>query len=71
MQPKLLTVVALLVSRGRLPRGQVGTVVEILDAEQVLIEFAGSDGIAFAIESVPTAKLLELHHGPVVSVVMD
>ncbi|AXS80153.1 DUF4926 domain-containing protein [Dechloromonas sp. HYN0024] len=69
--PKLLAVIALLADHGRLPRGQVGTVVEVLDAEHVLIEFAGPDGVTFAVQSVPAANLLELRHGPVASMAMD
>ena len=43
-----------------LARGQVGTVVDLLDAEHVLVEFSGVDGAAYAIEPLPRAILLPL-----------
>ena len=35
----------------------IGTVVEILDADHVLVEFAGANGVALAIAPVPVAHL--------------
>jgi len=43
-------------------RGQVGTVVETNDAEVVIVEFAGTDGIAYALASVACTSLIRLHH---------
>jgi hypothetical protein len=62
----VLDVVALLADRSEagLARGQVGTVVEALDAATVLVEFSGDDGRAYAIEPVPRAELLVLHYVP-------
>lgn len=48
----------------RLSKGQVGTIVEELDKQTVLVEFADLDGVAYAIEPIPCAKLMELHHQP-------
>ncbi|PKO86087.1 MAG: hypothetical protein CVU18_16750 [Betaproteobacteria bacterium HGW-Betaproteobacteria-12] len=53
----LLATVALVCDRDRLPRGLIGTVVEILDMDHVLVEFAGADGVALAIAPVPVAQL--------------
>jgi len=47
-----------------LSKGQVGTVVDELDRDFVLVEFADIDGVAYAIEPVPCAKLMPLHHRP-------
>lgn len=47
-----------------LAKGQVGTIVDELDKEFVLVEFAGVDGVAYAIEPVPCQKLMALHHRP-------
>jgi hypothetical protein len=49
-------------------RGQVGTVIETSDAEVVIVEFAGIDGVAYALASVACTNLLRLRHDkPVVS----
>ncbi|MEW6292306.1 MAG: DUF4926 domain-containing protein [Pseudomonadota bacterium] len=45
-----------------LAKGQVGTIVDELDAEHVLVEFADVDGVAYAIEPVSCHKLMQLHH---------
>jgi hypothetical protein len=49
----LLATVALICDWAQLPRGLIGTVVEILDVDHVLVEFAGADGMALAIAPVP------------------
>lgn len=65
-QPFLLDVVALLADLpvAGLARGQVGTVVEILSKDTVLVEFSGDNGRAYAIVPCPTADLLVLHYMP-------
>lgn len=40
-------------------KGQVGTVVELLDVHTVLVEFADHHGVAYAMAPIPVA-LLEL-----------
>ena len=58
----LLDTVALLhdqVALG-LVRGQVGTVVELFDGDQALIEFCDGDGVAFAMPTLPLSDLLRL-----------
>jgi len=45
-------------------KGQVGTVVDELDKEFMLVEFADIDGVAYAIEPVSCRKLMALHHRP-------
>lgn len=73
----LLDTVALVVDvKGRtmddqevcLLRGQVGTVIESGDSDVVIVEFAGIDGVAYALASIACQNLLRLHHDkPVVS----
>jgi hypothetical protein len=63
-QPELLDVVALLAdvpSKG-LRRGQVGTVVEVLDSGNVLVEFSDDAGRAYSIAPYATADLLRLRY---------
>jgi post-segregation antitoxin (ccd killing protein) len=43
-------------------RGQVGTVIEAIDADVVLVEFAGVDGVAYALATIACQKLIRLHH---------
>lgn len=61
---KLLDVVASLQDfpESHVAKGQVGTVVEELDAYNVLVEFADMDGVAHAICPIPAPMLLELKH---------
>lgn len=61
-QIKLLDTVALLRDAPEfgLTKGQVGTVVEELDAVTLLVEFANSDGITFSMPSVKRSDLLKL-----------
>lgn len=65
-QADVLDVVALLADRPAqgLARGQVGTVVEPLDEETVLVEFSDDQGRAYAITPLPVAELLVLHYVP-------
>jgi len=62
--PSVLDVVALLadVPRAGLSRGQVGTVVEDLDRDAVLVEFSSDDGHAYAVEPCLRSSLLVLHY---------
>ncbi|HEX5280477.1 MAG TPA: DUF4926 domain-containing protein [Micropepsaceae bacterium] len=65
-RPSLLDVVALLAdvpARG-LARGQVGTVVEPLDEQTVLVEFTDDQGRAYAVAPCQRAELLVLHYVP-------
>jgi hypothetical protein len=64
--PSLLGVVALLrdIPAQRLARGQVGTVVELLDDNAVLVEFSDEQGRGYAVASCPRAELLVLHYVP-------
>lgn len=63
---KLLDVVATreAVPEAHLAKGQVGTIVDELDQDVVLVEFADLGGLAYAIEPVPMSKLIELRHAP-------
>jgi hypothetical protein len=63
-RPKLNDVVALLsdVPAAKVFRGQVGTVVDVLADETMLIEFADDKGRAYAITPVKIAKLFVLQH---------
>lgn len=64
--PRLLDVVALLddLPDAHLARGQVGTVVEILEPPAVLVEFSDDEGHAYAVQAVPADRLLTLHYEP-------
>lgn len=63
--PRLLDVVALLADMpaSGLLRGQVGTVVEILDGA-FEIEFSDDDGRTYAEVALTGDQLLVLHHRP-------
>jgi Domain of unknown function (DUF4926) len=65
-KPKINDVVALLSDQAeaKLARGQVGTVVEELDAHHVLVEFSDDEGKAYAIKPVLTSNTLVLHYEP-------
>ena len=65
-RPELLDVVALLddVPEAKLPRGQVGTIVELLGGGTVLVEFSDDEGRAYAVVPVPDDRLLPLHYEP-------
>jgi Domain of unknown function (DUF4926) len=64
--PSVLDVVALLMERPAegLARGQVGTVVESLDGDAVLVEFSDDEGRAYAIAPCLRSELLVLHYEP-------
>jgi hypothetical protein len=64
--PSVLDVVALLTDlpAQRLARGQVGTVVELLDDRTSLVEFSDEQGRAYAVAPCPRAELLALHYVP-------
>jgi len=64
--PQLLDVVALtddLPSEG-LRRGQVGTIVEIHDADVFEVEFSDNSGRTYALLPLRTEQLMILHHQP-------
>ena len=63
---KLFDVVATLeeVPAAHLAKGQVGTIVDTLNEDVVLVEFSDLAGVAYAIEPIPVLKLIALHHTP-------
>ncbi|MGB8313590.1 MAG: DUF4926 domain-containing protein [Aestuariivirga sp.] len=65
-KPSLHSVVALLsdVPEHNLSRGQVGTVIELLDSNTALVEFSDDDGRAYAITPVKWSQVLLLHYEP-------
>jgi Domain of unknown function (DUF4926) len=65
-RPSVLDVVALLTDlpERQLARGQVGTIVEQLDAKTLLVEFSDEQGRAYAVAPCPRADLLVLHYLP-------
>lgn len=67
---KTLDVVATLeaIPAAQLAKGQVGTIVDRLDDDVVLVEFADLGGVAYALEPIPLCKLIELHHTPAMAV---
>jgi hypothetical protein len=62
--PAMLDVVALLADLpvNGLVRGQVGTVIESLDAATSLVEFCDELGKAHAVAPCPRSELLALHY---------
>ena len=64
--PRLLDVVALLsdVPKHGLLRGQVGTVVELLDGGACEVEFSDDEGKTYAELALGPDELLVLHHRP-------
>ncbi|MBH5403019.1 DUF4926 domain-containing protein [Bradyrhizobium sp. CNPSo 4010] len=64
--PRALDVVALLANlpEHRLARGNVGTIVEELDEETVLVEFSDDDGRPYAVAPCLRSDLLPLHYVP-------
>ena len=67
---KILDVVATLqdLPEQRLAKGQVGTVVEALDSDHVLVEFADLSGVAYALSPIQVGQLIELKHTPAIAV---
>ena len=65
-RPSLLDPVALLTghSADGLAPGQVGTVVEVLDAETFLVEFSDDEGRAYALTPCREPQLLVLRYAP-------
>jgi hypothetical protein len=63
---KLLDVVALIedLPNRKLRRGQVGTVVELLDSGVFEVEFTDNDGRAYASLSLKENQLLVLYYQP-------
>ena len=63
-EPVILDEVALLadIPDQRLARGQVGTVVQLLDDETSLVEFSDDQGHAYAVVPCPRTDLLSLHY---------
>lgn len=47
-----------------LRRGQVGTLVESLAPGVYEVEFADTEGRAYAMAAIPESKLMTLHHHP-------
>jgi hypothetical protein len=45
----------------------VGTIVEELDGDVVLVELAGLGGVAYAIEPIAVGKLMELRNTPAIA----
>lgn len=62
----ILDVVALTedVPKEELPRGQVGTVVEVLDADVFEVEFNDDDGRTYAMVPLRADQLMILHYVP-------
>jgi Domain of unknown function (DUF4926) len=63
---KLLDVVAFLQDLPELGliRGQVGTIVELYEADVFEVEFIDSNRRTYALETLPISTLMILHHQP-------
>ena len=65
---KLLDVVALVEDQqdDSLFKGQVGTIVEVLQPGIFEVEFSDTLGRAYAMQALPAEKLMRLYHEPVI-----
>ena len=63
-QIELLSVVAALEDTATLPRGQVGTVVEVLEPGVFDVEFSDDQGRTFALVALRSGQLLPLFFEP-------
>ena len=65
-QMELFSVVAVLrdLPEHHLVRGQVGTIVEELAPGVHLVEFSDDDGRTYALASLRSEELIQLHHRP-------
>ncbi|HXO01861.1 MAG TPA: DUF4926 domain-containing protein [Stellaceae bacterium] len=63
---RLLDVVALTtdIPEKQLQRGQVGTVVEVLERDSFEVEFCDDEGRTYALEPLRADQLLVLHYNP-------
>lgn len=63
---ELLDVVALLADQPEqeLKRGQVGTVVELLDDGIYEVEFSDDDGQTYAMAALRSDQIMKLHYAP-------
>ncbi len=64
---QLLDVVALTedLPQRALRRGQVGTVVEVLEPDVFEVEFSDDEGQTYASLALPAAQLMVLHYQPI------
>ncbi|CAN5218653.1 DUF4926 domain-containing protein [soil metagenome] len=65
--PVLLDVVVLLsdLPAEKLRKGSLGTIVEVFDNENFLVEFADLNGITYALPVLSATHLLKVYHEPV------
>ena len=49
----------------RLQKGSIGTVVEVFDPENFLVEFADQHGVAYAIVPLKTEQLIKVFSEPI------
>jgi hypothetical protein len=45
--------------------GSLGVIIEILDKDVFLVEFADKNGVAYAIEALQTKQLMKVYEEPV------
>jgi hypothetical protein len=45
--------------------GSLGAIIEILDKDVFLVEFADKNGVAYAIEALQTKQLMKVYEEPV------
>ncbi len=50
-----------------LRKGELGTIVEILDEEVFLIEFADTKGVTYAIVPIKSASLMKVYYEPLLA----
>jgi hypothetical protein len=49
----------------RLKRGSIGTVVEVFDDDNFLVEFADANGVAYSMVALKTEQLIKVFAEPV------
>jgi Domain of unknown function (DUF4926) len=47
-----------------LRRGTIGTIVEVINADTFLVEFAATNGESYAMEFLKASQLLKVHQAP-------
>jgi hypothetical protein len=55
------------VSSHKLRKGELGTIVEMLDNDAFLVEFADTKGITYAMIPLKSSSLMKVYYEPVLS----
>jgi Domain of unknown function (DUF4926) len=55
------------ISSHNLRKGELGTIVEILDEEVFLVEFADTKGVTYAIVPLKSSSLMKVYYEPLLA----